>query len=106
MKKVFILLACFIVKVNVVVAQNIGIGNTTPGEKLDVSGNIKGDTAKLNSLQITLNAGTGKVLTSDANGAASWQVSGTTAKVANGLSKKQDSILLGGRLLDSTSLYL
>ncbi len=86
--------------------QSVGIGTATPGEKLDVSGNIKGDTAKLNSLKIIPNAGVGKVLTSNVNGVASWQVSAVNVKALNGLSKKQDSILLGGRLLDSTRFYL
>jgi len=43
---------------------NIGIGTTTPQAKLDISGNIR----------ITDGTqGAGKVLTSDANGLASWQ---------------------------------
>jgi hypothetical protein len=46
------------------VAQNVGIGVTTPGAKLDVGGNIK----------ITDGTqGAGKILTSDNNGLASWQ---------------------------------
>jgi len=43
---------------------NVGIGTTTPQAKLDISGNIKiADGTQ----------GAGKVLTSDANGVASWQ---------------------------------
>jgi hypothetical protein len=54
-------------------AQNVGIGTASPVEKLHVAGNIKADTAKPNVLKITPNAGAGKILTSDANGNASWQ---------------------------------
>jgi trimeric autotransporter adhesin len=106
MKKILPLLVCAMVYVNILSAQNVGIGNTMPGERLDVSGNIKGDTAKLNSLKMAANAGAGKVLTSDVNGVASWQLPGSNVKAVNGLSKKQDSMLLGGRLLDTTRLYL
>jgi hypothetical protein len=46
---------------------NVGIGTTTPGAKLEVAGQVKitGGTP-----------GAGKVLTSDANGLASWQAAG------------------------------
>ena len=53
-------------------AQNVGIGILNPSEKLEVAGNIKADTAKVKVLKITLNAGSGKVLASDAAGNASW----------------------------------
>ena len=49
---------------------NVGIGTTNPGAKLDVAGNVK----------ITDGTqGVGKVLTSDANGVASWQANGVPA---------------------------
>ncbi|MGB3078566.1 MAG: hypothetical protein WBB31_05765 [Saprospiraceae bacterium] len=54
-------------------AQNVGIGTITPVEKLDVDGNVKADTLKPNALQLLLNAGTGKILTSDVTGNASWE---------------------------------
>ncbi len=54
-------------------AQNVGIGTDTPTEKFDVVGTIKSDSAKHNSLLIPLNAGNGKVLTSDAVGYATWK---------------------------------
>ena len=54
-------------------AQNVGIGTVTPAEKLHVIGNIKTDTVKINAIKLTPNAGTGKLLTSDATGNASWQ---------------------------------
>ena len=59
-------------------AQNVGIGVPIPTEKLQVAGNIKADTLKPNALKLMLNAGTGKVLTSDAEGNANWQVNGNT----------------------------
>lgn len=54
-------------------SQNLGIGTTTPVEKLHVAGNIKTDTLKPNAIKLTPNAGIGKILTSDANGNANWQ---------------------------------
>jgi len=60
-------------------SQNIGIGISTPAEKFHVAGNIKGDTVKSNVLKITPNAGSGKVLTSDASGNSSWQTSNAFA---------------------------
>ncbi len=55
------------------ITQNVGIGTTAPTEKLQVTGNIKADTVKPNAIKLTPNAGNGRVLTSDANGNASWQ---------------------------------
>jgi N-acetylneuraminic acid mutarotase len=51
----------------------IGIGTMSPTEALDVNGDIKADTAKINELKIPTNASAGKVLTSDATGNATWQ---------------------------------
>ena len=53
-------------------AQNVGIGTNTPSEKLEVIGTLKSDTVKTDLLTIAPNAGTGKVLASDANGNAGW----------------------------------
>lgn len=47
---------------------NVGIGTATPAEKLDVSGNVKAT-----GLILPTGAAAGKVLTSDANGNATWQ---------------------------------
>ncbi len=55
------------------VAQNVGIGTNSPAEKLHVTGNIKADTVKPNAIKLLPNAGSGKVLTSDGSGNASWQ---------------------------------
>jgi hypothetical protein len=60
-------------------SQNVGIGVTAPAEKLHVAGNIKADTIKPNALKLIPNAGTGKILTSDAAGNANWQVNNSAA---------------------------
>ncbi len=55
-------------KGNTFIAGNLGINNANPVAKLDIGGNIK----------ITDGTqGAGKVLTSDANGLASWQIPAT-----------------------------
>jgi hypothetical protein len=60
----------------VVNAQRVGIGTTTPSEKLHVVGNIKADTLKPGAIRFSPDAGSGKVLTSDADGNAAWASSG------------------------------
>ncbi|MEP7144689.1 MAG: hypothetical protein ABI707_17535 [Ferruginibacter sp.] len=87
-------------------AQNIGIGTLAPTEKLHVNGNIRMDTAKANVLKITPNAGNGKLLTSDANGNATWQPGANLLKPRNGLSITGDSLNLGGRLFSATNIAL
>lgn len=54
-------------------AQNVGVGTTSPTEKLHVAGNLRADTVKPMVLKIAPNAGVGKVLTSDASGNGTWQ---------------------------------
>ncbi|MEP6676609.1 MAG: hypothetical protein ABJA78_15715 [Ferruginibacter sp.] len=63
-------------------SQGVGIGTANPVEKLQVVGNIKADTLKPNALKITLNAGEGKLLTSDATGNARWQELLSTSNTA------------------------
>jgi hypothetical protein len=60
-------------------SQNVGIGTTTPIEKLHVAGNVKADTVKPNAIKLSPNAGAGKILTSDAEGNANWQTINSTA---------------------------
>ncbi|MEP6794492.1 MAG: FG-GAP repeat protein [Saprospiraceae bacterium] len=56
-----------------IISQNVGIGTSTPLEKLHVDGNVLMDTAKLNAILFAPNAGTGKILTSDDAGNANWE---------------------------------
>jgi len=54
-------------------AQNVGVGTTSPQEKLHVAGNVRTDTIKSSAIQLPPNAGAGKILTSDADGNGTWQ---------------------------------
>jgi hypothetical protein len=83
-KTYFFLTSVFIFCASSIIAQNTGIGTSTPTEKLHVAGNIKADTVKPNALKLTPDAGTGKVLTSDAAGNANWQTSSIGATVGFG----------------------
>ncbi|HYV92656.1 MAG TPA: hypothetical protein VE978_12750 [Chitinophagales bacterium] len=55
-------------KITILDAGNVGIGTTTPGQKLDVNG-----TTKTTNFIMTNGATNGAVLTSDSSGNASWQ---------------------------------
>lgn len=63
MKELFFLLV-FLAGTCISVAQNVGIGTSTPNAKLDVNGTFK---------VVDGTQGAGKILTSDATGLASWQ---------------------------------
>lgn len=65
--------------------RNIGIKNPAPTEALDITGNMRADTVKASVVKITPNAGTGKILTSDAAGNASWQNSTNTTTSAGSI---------------------
>lgn len=52
----------------------VGIGTSSPSQKLEVNGTIKSS-----GFQLTTGAGVGKVLTSNANGTASWQTPANSA---------------------------
>lgn len=51
-----------------IVQGKVGIGTTSPREKLEVDG-----TAQMTGFKMATGAGDGKVLTSDADGVGSWQ---------------------------------
>jgi FG-GAP repeat len=79
MKKIIILFYVLYFIPYLSFSQNVGIGTTTPSEKLHVQGNIKADTIKPNSIKLVPNAGAGKILTSDATGNANWQANSSAA---------------------------
>lgn len=72
MRRLIICSAILFFSVNTL-SQNVGIGTSSPAEKLHIAGNLKADTIKPSAIKLTLNAGAGKVLTSDATGNASWE---------------------------------
>ncbi len=79
---------------------NVGIGSTAPAVKLEVAGKTL-----TTDFQMTTGAGTGKVLTSDAAGNATWQTVATEATTAsNGLSLIGTDVQLGGTLTANTNI--
>ncbi len=73
---------------------NFGIGTTLPTTQLDLTG------------QIRIRGGapaTGKVLTSNAVGLATWQTP-VTVSANNGLNKNGNTVRLGGTLLENTTI--
>jgi hypothetical protein len=61
-------------------AGNVAIGGTSPGARLEVDG-ASGSTLKV----VDGNQAAGKVLTSDANGVASWAYAGGLANIAGSI---------------------
>ena len=53
---------------------NVGIGNDTPAQKLDVNGTIQ-----TTGFKLTTGVGNNKVLTSDENGVGTWQAASSCA---------------------------
>jgi hypothetical protein len=80
------------------VDKRVGIETTSPTATLDVNGTIRirGGSPGVN-----------KVLTSDANGVASWQnIAAESTTASNGLSRSTFDIRLGGTLSQNTSISL
>jgi hypothetical protein len=84
------------------ITGNVGIGTTSPTEKLDVIGNIKFTGA----LMPNNTAGTtGQILTSAGAGVApTWTTLSDKSQANNGLSKSGDTIQLGGALTGATTV--
>ncbi|MGQ0644512.1 MAG: hypothetical protein ACT4O3_03360, partial [Elusimicrobiota bacterium] len=78
-------------------AGNVGIGTTTPGARLHVGGQIKIEGGA---------PAAGKILTSDADGLASWETltGGEATTAGNGLTEVGDDLRLGGTLATNTDI--
>ncbi|CAN5237446.1 hypothetical protein BH09BAC2_BH09BAC2_11800 [soil metagenome] len=79
MKKVLCLFLAFTL-ISVAHSQNVGIGTNTPGAKLEVTGGAKVSDSVFIGGQLRIVSGSpglGKVLTSDANGIATWAAPST-----------------------------
>lgn len=86
---------------------NVGIGTTSPTQKLDVAG-----MTRTTNLQITNGAGSGRILQSDASGNASWVNAGTVVQAQetdpqvgalsnNMVPKWNSSSLVNGMIFDN-----
>lgn len=78
---------------------NVGIGTSTPSQRLDVAGTIETD-----GFRLTTATSSGRVLTSDANGIASWQVEADPqvgAMSNNAIPKWDGSALVAANIYDS-----
>lgn len=80
-------------------SANVGVGTVNPGAKLEVDG-TSGTTLKI----VDGNQGTGKILTSDANGVASWSTpSGGGNFMANGSVPMTGALQMGGNTVNGNS---
>jgi uncharacterized protein (TIGR02145 family) len=79
MKNIFYMCIGLFLMMDNAIAQNVGIGTTTPTAKLHVAGSIK---------IVDGTQGTGKVLTSDATGKGSWQTVATSSSSSDSIGVK------------------
>ncbi|MBK9981943.1 MAG: hypothetical protein IPP15_05875 [Saprospiraceae bacterium] len=90
MKKIQLLLAC-LAFFQFISAQNVGIGNPMPAEKLDVNGKTK-----TTNFQMTNGAANGYILQTDANGNATWVASPFGSLHGGGLIPFSTGVILSG----------
>jgi uncharacterized protein (TIGR02145 family) len=85
MKNIFFLFIS-LMAFNITVAQNVGIGTTTPQAKLDVNGTLRVNDGT---------QGANKILVSNATGIASWQSIATVETNSSGGSSQDSPVWIG-----------